>query len=67
MWHAGMLINRSAYALTGIDLNLDRQGLAGTVGLVLRVKGDGLTYAVTLTNGEFSKATQQQRCLYTAN
>ena len=47
-----MLINRTAYALTGIDLNMDRQALAGTVGLVLRVKGDGLTYAVTLTTGK---------------
>lgn len=48
----GMLINRSAYAATGINLETDREGLKGTVGLVIRVKGDGLPYAITLTSGE---------------
>ena len=47
-----MLINRSAYAATGINLETDREGLKGTVGLVIRVKGDGLPYAITLTSGE---------------
>lgn len=48
---AGMLINRSAYAATGITLDMERQNLRGTVGLVIRVKGDGLTYAATLSTG----------------
>ena len=48
----GMLINRSAYAATGFSLDMQQQNLKGTVGLVVRVKGDGLTYAATLATGE---------------
>jgi len=47
----GTLVNRDAYATTGIDLNAEKQGIADTVGLLVRVKGDGQTYGVSLTSG----------------
>jgi len=48
----GTLVNRDAYATTGIELNLEKGGIADTVGLVVRVKGDGQMYGVSLTSGE---------------
>lgn len=32
-------------------IDMRNEGLAGTVGLVVRVKGDGQTYGVVLTTG----------------
>ena len=49
---AGSLYARSAYASTGIDMNLWSDGMANTVGLVVRVKGDGQTYSLILTTGD---------------
>lgn len=46
----GTLVNREAYATTGIDLRMEKQGIADTVGLIVRVKGDGQLYGVSVTS-----------------
>lgn len=49
--HAGTLHARTSYATMGMELDMRAGGLEGTVGLVVRVKGDGQTYGVILTTG----------------
>lgn len=55
----GTLYTRYSYATAGMEIDMRNEGLAGTVGLVVRVKGDGQTYGVILTTGDISQRSRE--------